>query len=35
MNRTIAEKLKETAIEDIIWLVYLFIIFELFRKRLH
>ena len=26
MNRTIAEKLKETAIEDIIWLVYLFII---------
>ena len=26
MNRTIAEKLKETAIEDIIWLVYPFII---------
>ena len=26
MNITIAEKLKETAIEDIIWLVYLFII---------
>ena len=26
MNRTITEKLKETAIEDIIWLIYLFIV---------